>query len=175
MGKIFIPGKGWGGNSSTGPQGPVEFLDGSLVANAAVAQITGLTGRKTYQFTARGQSNANSNRIFFTVNADTTETFTNGRQLVNATSYSTTTDTLMLDSTISSGASFEVTGTISSAYDGTNTQVYLNCTGYAGGDALRYTGHKQISGDVDLTSFAIRSNQANGLKSGFYFKALETP
>ncbi len=170
------------GVGSTGPQGPagatgspVEFLDGSLASNAAVAQITGITGRKTYQFTARGQSNANSNRIFFTINADTTETFTNGRQQVNVTSYSTTTDTILLASTISSGASFEVRGTVSSTYDGTNTQVYLNCTGYAGGDAFRYMGHKQISGNVDLTSFAIRSNQANGLKSGFYLKALETP
>lgn len=153
----------------------VTAYDGSLGSNADVASITGLSGRKTYTFTARGVSNANSNRIFFTVNADTTETFTNGRQLVNATSYSPTTDTLLLASTISSGAAFEVRGTVSSVFDGTNTQVYLNCTGYAGGDAFRYMGHKQISGDVDLTSFSIRSNQANGLKSGFYLKAQEAP
>ena len=62
------------GVGSTGPQGPagstgspVEFLDGSLASNAAVAQITGITGRKTYQFTARGQSNANSKRYFAVV------------------------------------------------------------------------------------------------------------
>lgn len=162
-----------------GPQGPAgsptTFLDGSLSSNAAAATISGITGRKTYTFTARGVSNANTNRIFFTVNGDTTETFTSGRQFVNATSYSPSTDTLLLASTISSGTAFEVHGTVSSVFDGTNTQVYLNCTGYAGGDAFRYLGHKQFSGDVDLTSFSIRSNQANGLKSGFYLKAQEAP
>lgn len=154
--------------------GGVTVYDGSLVSNAAVASITGLSGRKTYSFTARGKSNANSNRIFFTVNADTTETFTNGRQLVNAATYSTTTDTLLLPSTISSGVSFEVTGTVSSFFDGTNTQIYLKINGYADSDAFRFVAHKQISGNVDLSSFAVRSNQANGLASGFYFKAQET-
>lgn len=154
---------------------PTTFLDGSLSENAAEASITGLNGRKTYSFTARGKSNANSNRIFFAINGDTAETFTNGRQLVNATSYSTTFDTLLLPSTISSGVSFQVTGTVSSFFDGTNTLIYLDITGYAAGDAFRFVAHKQISGDIALSSFAVRSNQANGLASGFYFKAQEAP
>jgi len=152
------------------------ILDGSLGANSAVAQITGLTGRKTYGFTARGVSNANTNRLFFTVNSDTTEAFTDGRQLLNSTTYTTTNDALLLSTTIGSGVSFEIKGTVSSVYDGTNTHVFLDTTGhFANGDVMRFVGHKQISGDVDLTSFAVRSNQANGLKSGFYFKALEAP
>ncbi len=152
----------------------ITTYDGSTVANAAVASITGLSGRKTYQFTARCITNAATNRIFFTVNSDTTETFTDGRQLLNATSYTTTTDTLLLATTLGNGVAFEIIGTVSSVYDGTNTHVFLKTdASFTSGDAMRFFGRKQISGDTALTSFAVRSNQANGLKSGCYFKAQE--
>jgi hypothetical protein len=154
--------------------GPTTY-DGSLVSAAAIAQVTGLTGRKTYQFTARCVSNAATNRVFFTTNSDSTEVFSDGRQLLNATSYTTTTEALLLSNTIGNGVSFEITGTVSSIYDGTNTHIFAKTVGhFSSGDSLRWVGHKSISGDTDLTSFAVRSNQPNGFKSGCYFKAQDT-
>lgn len=166
-----------GQKGDTGPAGsPTTFLDGSLAADAAVASITGITGRKNYKFTATGISNAGSNRIFFTVNGDTTEAFTDGRQLLNATNYTTTTDALLMPTTVGNGVAFTVTGEVRSIFDGTNTHIFVETVGhFSNSDSLRWIGHKQISGNVDLTSFSIRSNQTNGFKSGMILKAQEAP
>jgi hypothetical protein len=144
----------------------------TLASAAAVVSATVTTGQ-VFICVFEGLSNAASNTLFITFNADTAQTshesYQNknsaGSMVFSAASGSSS----VVHTAVASGAHVSDTFIVTRVYDGTSTIIRAQTLFYQHGIGLMQAGiERSFSGDVPLTTIAIRSNQANGLKAGSY-------
>lgn len=147
----------------------------NVLASAAAVITQAVTGR-TFAVRFEGLSNANTNLVFLTFNADTAQTGYSPRYVAfNSAAtmpFSNANDnSMILYANASTNGHLSANLHISRIYDPTanNTIITVYLDGYQLNQGIILGGVQKIySGDIPLSSISIRSNQTNGLKAGSY-------
>ena len=166
---ITLTAKVLSGSGGTVPTGTVQFYDATVRANAGSAVTISSTGTASY--TETGQFTVGGHNIEAIYSGDSTYEAATSQPVVITIEPSTTTLTVIPSTTTpAAGASFTVTGTVTSTNEGATApsgKITVNLDGISQGAATLSTSSSGVtSGSLTITAPTSGSHAVQGVYSG---------